>query len=731
MLKSRVFGLFLLKKDDTCYNMFMFRSGAATAVLIGATVTTGLILTCSYDFADDSVDDLAITVPVSCTLSGTGMNTHNATINNGQYNSAIGQTTIKALCNDSEGFAIYTIGYTDNTDGVNVLTSSTLGSTFDITTGTQTSGANSKWAMKLTADSGQTYPIVIENSFNNFHNVPDDYTLAASRASGTDIGSSAVGSTITTTYQAYISPTQAAGTYTGQVKYVLVHPSSASVIWTLNYDANGGTNAPTAGRGFVTGDSYDFTITSSEPTRSGYIFVGWSESSSATTADYEAGDTYTVTTASSTLYAVWIEDRSVSLVYNGNSADAGVMTIEDQYYYDYYTDIEYTDWVPLLSSNYSRSGYGFAGWSTTQLNPNSNSFATDFAALATDDGIYGPSQIISVDANFIMSADNNDIVTLYAVWVPVARTSGNVELTFQTTNLFATTLSDSTTLASKPVGYVTALKDVRDNQVYAITKVDDGSWWMIENLRLDLGTANITSANTNNPTVAFLSNITNVSSSDSWCQNEDANCINQVLYNSANIDYSVTADPDSWENGISSWYSYGVYYNWYTATAGNGDYDFVSYYGQDDYSDERFQYAPSTGGDICPIGWKLPLFKNNSSPWDMYPVVAGSAVSLVLNSFAGDTWGNSQTDAFVRFPFNFVDSGYWSGTSQYGRGPYDSLNGLNTRSTTPDIHTVQLQDSMNLNYSSTFGYLDGEHNETFITPVGRIDGYPVRCVAVP
>ena len=46
--------------------------------------------------ADDSViDEINITVPISCTLSGAGQNSHNATINNGQYNSAIGEPLLK------------------------------------------------------------------------------------------------------------------------------------------------------------------------------------------------------------------------------------------------------------------------------------------------------------------------------------------------------------------------------------------------------------------------------------------------------------------------------------------------------------------------------------------------------------------------------------------------------------------------------------------------------------
>lgn len=198
------------------------------SIILSATLGLGVFLSSLHVSADNDsvVDKINIKVPVSCTLSGTGMDTHNAEINNGQYNSNIGETTMKAFCNDNEGFAIYAIGYTDNANGKNVLTNSTLGSTHDIVTGTAISGSTSNWAMKLNTNSDPipTYPITIENSFDSFHAVPDTYTLVAKRASGTDIGESAEGSTIQSTYQAYISPVQAAGTYTGQVKYTLVHP---------------------------------------------------------------------------------------------------------------------------------------------------------------------------------------------------------------------------------------------------------------------------------------------------------------------------------------------------------------------------------------------------------------------------------------------------------------------------------------------------------------------------
>ena len=49
-------------------------------------------------------------------------------------------------------------------------------------------------------------------------------------------------------------------------------------------------------------------MSSTTPTRSGYKFLGWSASSTATSATYQPGDVYTVN-ASITLYAVWRKDN--------------------------------------------------------------------------------------------------------------------------------------------------------------------------------------------------------------------------------------------------------------------------------------------------------------------------------------------------------------------------------------------------------------------------------------
>lgn len=126
--------------------------------------------------------------------------------------------------------------------------------------------------------------------------------------------------------------------------------TDANVTITISYNANNGSGAPSASTGtavnttpytfnkwalnstsgtqYAAGASYtipaanstmyalwttgtttrksnpSITLSSTVPTRSGYKFLGWSTSSTATTATYKAGTAYTFS-ANTTLYAVW------------------------------------------------------------------------------------------------------------------------------------------------------------------------------------------------------------------------------------------------------------------------------------------------------------------------------------------------------------------------------------------------------------------------------------------
>ncbi len=167
----------------------------------------------------------SVTVGTACNFSGNVDSQHNATITNGINSTDIGKTTLNVTCNDQGGYAVYAIGYTNDEYG-NTSLQSNISDDYNISTGTSTSGNTSNWSMKLSTVPGTT-TATIENGYSNYHTVPDDYTKVASLNTITDPSTPNTGSSISTTYQAYISPTQPAGTYSGKVKYTLVHPSTA------------------------------------------------------------------------------------------------------------------------------------------------------------------------------------------------------------------------------------------------------------------------------------------------------------------------------------------------------------------------------------------------------------------------------------------------------------------------------------------------------------------------
>ena len=73
------------------------------------------------------------------------------------------------------------------------------------------------------------------------------------------------------------------------------------VTHTVSYDANGGSGSPSS-QTKVYGSN--LIISSTMPTREGYAFLGWSTSSTATTAEYQPGSAFS-SDKNTTLYAVW------------------------------------------------------------------------------------------------------------------------------------------------------------------------------------------------------------------------------------------------------------------------------------------------------------------------------------------------------------------------------------------------------------------------------------------
>ncbi len=100
----------------------------------------------------------------------------------------------------------------------------------------------------------------------------------------------------------------------------VVYVTVAAPTYTVSYNANGGSGAP----GSQT-KHYNTTLTlsSTRPTRAGYAFLGWSTSSTATSASYQPGGSFT-RDANTTLYAVW---KANPTVLSANTTNSAVITV--------------------------------------------------------------------------------------------------------------------------------------------------------------------------------------------------------------------------------------------------------------------------------------------------------------------------------------------------------------------------------------------------------------------
>ena len=152
---------------------------------------------------------------------------------------------------------------------------------------------------------------------------------------------------------------------------------ATNYLWnfTLQYDANGGTNAPAAqtyGTNSKYEKSHSFTVSSSLPVRDGYTFLGWADTASATTAKYQPGSSCLVSAASipgynggsvtKTIYAVWQASTPPTppTTYTVTYTDGvdGEVVFADQTT----SDLKAGDPTPAFSGTPSREGYTFVRW---------------------------------------------------------------------------------------------------------------------------------------------------------------------------------------------------------------------------------------------------------------------------------------------------------------------------------------------------------------------------------
>lgn len=119
--------------------------------------------------------------------------------------------------------------------------------------------------------------------------------------------------------------------------------------YTVTYNANGGTGAPSAQT-----KSYgtNLTLSSTKPTRTGYSFQGWATSSSGSVV-YKAGASYSAD-QSVTLYAVW-KANTYTVTYNANGGSGAPSNQTKTYGKE----------LTLSSTKPTRANYTFKGWGTS------------------------------------------------------------------------------------------------------------------------------------------------------------------------------------------------------------------------------------------------------------------------------------------------------------------------------------------------------------------------------
>ena len=429
-------------------------------------------------------------------------------------------------------------------------------------------------------------------------------------------------------------------------------------IGNIHYDANGGTGtmadeinvdfstAVAANNGF-TKENAVFVSWNSKPNGTGVIVAeGGLVASAADRAGVTSGETLT-------LYAIW--RPLYTIVYDDNGADNGDMTSAS-------VSLVESSKTSLISPNYALAGYGFAGWS---LDQDASTKITSGVPVT----MYGPNESITINNDLIANADpTNNQITFYATWIPEDAT-----YTLQTF-----TAAQCTSLGT---GDILALRDIRDNNVYSVAKLADGNCWMTENLRFNPSATTLNNQNTNLPTSAFVTAASSSSSVDTFCSINDASCTDKVAYNTNALNFSLTPSY-SQKSSSNSWYSYGVFYNWFTATAGNGSFSMSS---------------GNAAGDICPAGWRLPTGGSGGEY---------ETLNALMNG--GSTISNL---GFIKFPANFIYSGDYSNNKPDGRNTYGRYW---TSSTTAN------------NTAHRFGI-----TQSGVTPIGAWNkwvAFSVRCI---
>lgn len=185
--------------------------------------------------------------------------------------------------------------------------------------------------------------------------------------------------------------------YHGGDQLVLTRDTTIYAVWvepatlTLIYNKNGGNGSITNGTCvmYQVVGSCDVTITDAEPNRSGYRFLGWANDSGATSPDYLASGTVTLT-QNKTIYAVWEKIiTTLTLDFNLNGAAGTVGSVSCN------ADIDNPSCaVAIPNTTPERNGYNFLGWAESDSATEAGYAAGGSVTLSGDKTLYAVWELI-------------------------------------------------------------------------------------------------------------------------------------------------------------------------------------------------------------------------------------------------------------------------------------------------------------------------------------------------
>lgn len=459
--------------------------------------------------------------------------------------------------------------------------------------------------------------------------------------------------------------------------------------YTLAYNANGGSGAPSSqtGSNTRTSPSYTFTISSTKPTRSGYTFGGWALSSSATSAAYSAGGTITVSSSgTTTLYAYWIKVHTLTLSYNANNGSGAPSSQSATVATNGTPSYSFT----ISSTKPTRTGHSFQGWATS-------SSATSAS--------YASGGSITISAN----------TTLYAVWkadtYPVSyNANGGTGAPSSQTKTYGVTLTLSSTVPTR-TGYIF--------QGWATSSTGSVAYQPGGSYTANAGATLYAIWKAANSTLSSVSNTAIGSSGTaSWNIIDSTYTYKLVLTysNAPSVTVNVAANHSSTSFTIpTTWYAYLP-----NSTSATASATLTTYSGSNALGSSTKNFTVSVGSSIKP---SISAFTHTPSStnstvngWGVYvqgytrvnlsvTATAGTGASIISYAFSGP--GLSQTGTGTTAQSSVIDS---SGSKTYTVTVTDSRGRTASSSVSPSFNAYSTPTVSSL---SSFRCLsDGTRSDT-------------------